>query len=102
MHGTFKAIETKIDPLTLESLIAWLEKQPQNMTYNFSNCQGRCLLGRYMASIGMEWSMYHYERLAHRFCPHVPHGFFPIGSDLPHTFGAALERARMELSLIGN
>jgi hypothetical protein len=37
--------EVKADPLTLESLIAWLEKQPSHKKYDFHNCEGKCLYG---------------------------------------------------------
>jgi hypothetical protein len=84
----------KTDPISLESLIAWLEKQPEAQRYDFTNCRGGCLLGKYMASVGMAWDMDVYEDLAHTMCPNAPYGHFPIGSELPHTFGAALARAR--------
>jgi hypothetical protein len=92
MHGTFKTIKT--NSFKLESLIAWLEQQPETRRYDFGNCRGGCLLGEYMASVGISWSMCAYENLATHMCPEAEPGYFPIGSALPHTFGAALARAR--------
>lgn len=37
--------------LSLESLIAWLEKQPADGTYDFMCC-GECLLAQYFTSCG--------------------------------------------------
>lgn len=86
--------KVQTDVFSLESLIAWLEKQPAGRAYNFSNCEGECLLGQYMADIGEPWSLSNYERLAGRVDPSSRNGRFPIGFAWPHTFGAALARAR--------
>lgn len=85
---------TKADPLSLGGLIAWLEKQPPNKHYDFNDCDGACLLGQYMASIGEPWSMSNYERLCGRIDFTAMRGCFPIGYARPHIFGSALKRAR--------
>jgi hypothetical protein len=89
-----KQLETR-DPFTLESLIAWLEKQPANKVYCYGDL-GSCLAARYNASIGRRYSV----------------AILPLKSSDdktfdekleriavmgPHTFGAALERARAAL-----
>lgn len=43
--------ETKPDVFSLEGLIAWLEKQPQETEYEFSNIHD-CLLCRYFRAMG--------------------------------------------------
>ena len=77
--------ETKADPFKLETLIAWLEKQPADQEYNFRDCSGRCLFGQYYTAMGFDWQK---EYLADHF-DHIN-----IAGLEPHTFGAALERAR--------
>lgn len=43
--------EVKADPFSLESLIAWLEKQPADRTYDF--CQpSSCLIAEYLKARG--------------------------------------------------
>jgi len=51
MHGTFKTIKTKADPFSLETLIAWLEKQPLEGKYYFFSTHN-CLLARYFKAQG--------------------------------------------------
>ena len=84
-------IEVKADPLSLEGLIAWLEKQPADMTYDWHDCKGACLVGIYFASIGHPWSAVSYVRFTNYDTrTHV------AGTE-PFTFGAALARARKAL-----
>lgn len=80
--------QTKADPFSLEGLIAWLEKQPADKTYNFSNCQGLCLLSQYLTASGKKWG-FDYGPLIEK-APAVE----PVAMTEPWTFGAALERAR--------
>lgn len=85
--------EVKAKPLTLPHLIAWLETQPADKTYNYDCHDGTCLLDRYIGATtgkpsrpssrhwricGDEWG-YNYTFIARV---------------KPQTFGAALERAR--------
>lgn len=90
--------EVKADPFSLEAFIGWLEKQPANKTYEFMNCQGACLLGQYMASVGEPWSDGKYVEIAHSMCRGYKGFDFYIGVTRPHTFGAALDRARKALA----
>ena len=92
--------QTRADPFSLESLIAWLEKQPADNTYCYLD-HGYCLLSQYFIAQGME--------AVHVFsCGGFKHDgidddypleFDVIAAEGVHTFGAALERAR---SLIQN
>jgi hypothetical protein len=77
--------EVKSDPFTLESLIAWLEKQPTNGTYNYSDCDGACLIDLYL---GRRTSGTEYSSICDRT------GWGMLAARFPRTFGAALERAR--------
>lgn len=86
--------EVKADPLSMEGLIAWLEKQPAAKRYNYNNCQGKCLYGQYMAAHGVVWeeSGATENRTARgEFCSLV---YGTVASCRPWTFGAALKRAR--------
>jgi hypothetical protein len=105
-----KQAETKADPFALETLIAWLEKQPLARQYPYHR-GGQCMLAQYFTANGL--------RNVHMFCDAFWHGDAPlpswIGQDegikagiltalpplfnfvalmQPHTFGAALQRAR--------
>lgn len=96
-----KQTETKADPLSLESLISWLEKQPASKTYDYENCRGKCLYGQYMASHGIRWSesgacgRHSSTQERAEFCDLV---YAACASEAPWTFGAALARAREALS----
>jgi len=91
--------EVKADPLlTLESLIAWLEKQPAATRYNYGNCDGRCLYGQYMAAHGVRWmdsGAAESNTARGDFCSWV---YSHVACQRPWTFGAALKRARAALS----
>lgn len=84
-------IEVKADPFSLESLIAWLEKQPTAKEYDFCDCNGRCLLDQYAAAMGLKNESGLYVRLDAAFDGAA--GFY-IAVGFPRTFGAALDRAR--------
>lgn len=89
--------EIKADPFALDSLIAWLEKQPADGIYCYTD-HGRCLLGQYFSAMGYEKPYIYSDGLfehgesaiRHRY----PGGFNTIALESPRTFGAALERAR--------
>lgn len=90
--------ETKPDVFSLEGLIAWLERQPAEIEYDFVDCKGGCLIGLYASGMGQ---------------PDItaPDGFYAIhdyfadrdityhvSTQIPWTFGAALSRARALLA----
>lgn len=90
--------KTKPDIYALSTLIAWLEKQPPEMAYDYDNCQGECLLGQYMAAHGVDW----YGSLDGRdpysaICRATDWGG-TIACYGGHTYGAALARARAALA----
>ena len=84
------------DPFSLESLIAWLEKQPCDQWYAWA-CAGECLIGQWLHSI---------DRNSHPDDNGGSFGYIVYGEpvdltrydsialDGKSTFGAALERAR--------
>lgn len=87
--------ETKADPFSLDSLIAWLEKQPANKTYDFGDIRG-CLACRYIQSTGISdrpWESYPGRR-PYRDVFGGMEGYTAIAYTGRHTFGAALQRAR--------
>lgn len=88
--------ETKPDVFSLEGLIAWLEKQPEETEYNFMDCDGGCLIGKYLiATTGKHWTDFglrwgciiiYYPAIA------------KVAAGEPQTYGAALSRARALLA----
>lgn len=83
---------------SLEGLIGWLETMPGDGEYDFTNCEGACLLGQYMTSIGEPWSDNRYAEIAIEMCRGYKDLTFYIGVQRPHTFSAALTRARTALA----
>ena len=45
--------EVKADPFSLDSLVAWLEKQPAAKVYCYEDT-GVCLLSQYFTAMGFE------------------------------------------------
>jgi hypothetical protein len=81
------------DPFALETLIAWLEKQPADSAYDFY-CIRTCAAAQYAKECGF----------TDEFRPTLS-AFFGgfdryhvIVGKTPHTFGAALSRARSLLT----
>lgn len=106
--------ETKSDPFSLESLIAWLEKQPANASYCYLS-NGECLLAHYFSEAGFRNVRMWTDGFWHgpRKCPsnvgqdeaivrgtitRLPKGFNRIAEDWGHTYGDALRRARSALA----
>lgn len=89
-----KQLEIRPDPLSLAGLIAWLETQPADKKYNWSDCEGGCLIDQYGTAVG------HLHIGASGIKLHKifgkGDGYGKVCSNLsePTTFGAALERAR--------
>lgn len=98
---------TKADPLSLAGLIAWLEKQPADRSYNY-DCTGSCLIAQYLTAQGFAiysvgpFDFYFGEAPNLQMHP-LPADFNSIalasrnmfgGASLAMTFGAALDRAR--------
>jgi hypothetical protein len=89
------------DVFSLESLIAWLEKQPAEQGYSYWNCKGSCLYGLYTNACGIEWrESGHFDAYGDNsprseFCEYV---YEHVASSMPHIFGAALARARSALA----
>lgn len=86
--------EVKADPFSLESLIAWLEKQPAKRTYCYLD-NGACLLGQYYLDRG--FAAVHVGGMSVTLNGHqqeMPDDFSDIPVGHPRTFGGALRRAR--------
>lgn len=86
---------------SLDSLIAWLETKNPTESYNFQDCNGKCLIGQYMASIGVDWGYYPlgsaspYAQMLEKLSRASGHRFQnAVAWNLPRTFGAALARAK--------
>ena len=77
-------VETKADPFTLESLIAWLETRNPDERYDWTD-GATCMCAQYF-NVGALWDSQPGVR---------PDGLAVVH---PWTFGAALERARAELA----
>jgi hypothetical protein len=81
------------NPVSLLSIIAWLQTKDPNESYQFCNTDGSCLFSQYLVSLGyprnpstMDTEMFEIWRQLHaKFCY--------VAQGLPWTFGAALTRA---------
>lgn len=92
--------ETKADPLTTKALIAWLEQQPADKEYCYTE-PGSCLLAQYLHHVfGFEVLIDRHSFDLFDGDNHVvrsaapPTDWADIAIARPRTFGAALERAR--------
>lgn len=88
--------QTKADPLTLPNLIAWLEQQPADKVYCYTD-HGRCLIGQYLTSLGYtSVSVYSNDWFSHSKNSYVelPASFDNVAIFGDRTFGGALKRAR--------
>jgi hypothetical protein len=87
--------KTKADPLTLDALIAWLEPMSRRGTYDFTDHCGECLIGQYMAHLGIPWSMGEYRNVVISIFGNEGHvEAYGVLVEGPWTFGDALKRAR--------
>lgn len=96
----------KADPFSLESLIAWLERRPGETEYDFWDC-ARCMIAQYALDTGIRLtagdSGSQYREILERFaandgCRWNTTPAAEVAAHTPHTFGAALDRARALLS----
>jgi hypothetical protein len=88
--------KVKVDPLSKEALIAWLEKQDPNQRYEWYE-PASCLLGLWTKSV--DPTSCHDPESCTRYIVYGRNvDFWTFISEIachnPHTFGAALERAR--------
>ena len=86
--------EQKVDPLSLEGLVAWLEQQPPETEYDWHDVRGGCLIGKYFKAIDAE--EHQYDQVF-KDCP-KNYGKVCSSFSGPTTFGAALARARAILA----
>jgi hypothetical protein len=93
-------VQTKPDVFSLENLIAWLEKRPAHLDYDFY-CSGQCLIGQWMRSIDPGVSEPPFSGSFVYIVDGKEIDLEDRYSDLavsePWTFGAALDRARKAL-----
>lgn len=91
--------EVKADPFSLDSLVAWLEKQPAAKVYCYADT-GHCLLSQYFTAMGFELICMGSVDFIHKFScadlhrADLPPRFNSIAVGHPQTFGKALARAR--------
>jgi hypothetical protein len=85
----------QVDPLSVEALIAWLERQPAATVYEYCNPRD-CLLCRYFRDLGYEDVSIAWDTMYHQSGEVVfPRAFhWDISNDEGQTYGAALKRAR--------
>lgn len=93
----------KADPMALDTLISWAELQPPDEHYDYRNCH-TCYLAQYFHDCGfnrVEVSKNFVKRwdqgliLSLPAQDMLPDLFNWIAEDVPHTYGAALERAKL-------
>lgn len=89
--------ERPADVFSLESLIAWLEKQPARTVYCYMDNDG-CLLSQYFRAAGFDKVHVGGETVFLDGYDHgnesLPDSFADLAVGRPRTFGAALNRAR--------
>lgn len=89
--------EVKADPMSLDTLIAWLETMPAKKDYCYLD-HGRCLLGQYFSAMGFgpEICVFSNGVLKHQGRESLyPDVFNRIALEAhPRTFGRALKLAR--------
>ena len=78
---------------SIEGLISWLEMQPGETEYDFSDVPN-CLLSHYLlartgSNMRADWLAIHTK-----ICGGSQDTYLAIASTLPHTYAAALTRAR--------
>ncbi len=88
---------------TLSNLIGWLETKNPNQNYDYWDVCGNCILGQFFNYIGLEWrgtkgpgfkmwqSLIDNDKSDH---VNWTNPLLKVSQSEPHTFGAALERAR--------
>lgn len=83
---------TKAEPdvFSLDGLIAWLEHQPGERTYNWASCD-RCLVAQYLRAVTGKPHPKNEWIFSNALGRHW--GYFDIAGERPYTFGAALRRA---------
>lgn len=89
-----KQVETKLDPLSLDAFIAWLEKQPGETEYDWYNYH-YCIVGRFVTSVRK--TLPFEERVCRLGGPNywsVGPWRNDVGLPRPWTYAAALDRAR--------
>lgn len=85
--------KTKADPLSVAAFADWLETKDPSESYRWASCQG-CLVDQYLQTIGLRAGDVSYDT----------YNIFEGGRGgsialmPPHTFGAALIRARKHLN----
>jgi len=97
MHGRIGDWwKTEADIFSLEGLILWLKKQPEDKVYCYDD-NTKCLQAQYFAAVGKPIAClgnilvtFEGEYKSRR----IPETFHEIAVTSPWTFGAALARAR--------
>lgn len=87
--------QVKVDPTALTSLIAWLETMPPRQSYNWMDTCN-CLAGQYMHACGI--SRMDPDRLLLSELMGGMDRYLAVAGMKPHTFGAALKRARAAMA----
>ena len=79
-------------PLSLDGLIAWLERQPAGDSYNWHDCNGGCLIAQYGFAVGIDRLDADCKGIDAIFGGNGG-SYSEICGSAPFTFGAALKRA---------
>lgn len=85
---------TKPDPFALGTLVAWLEKQPAEKTYDYTEPCG-CMLADYFTQNGysdVAVDPFAFDHSGGR--TDIPGDFDVVNCEGERTYGAALDRAR--------
>jgi hypothetical protein len=94
--------ETKTDPMTTAALIAWMEKEKTEARYCFAD-NGDCLIAKYISHVvGVKVTTgYSTWNDGAGQIGTIPEGWvWDIAKPKPHTYGAAIKRARALASAV--
>ncbi len=92
--------EKKVDALSLDNLISWLERQPSDGAYTYE-CPKTCMLSQYLRAqgfcgvlVGSDFFYHDWDDWDGGAKVLLPVGWASISRGGHKTFGAALHRAR--------
>jgi hypothetical protein len=91
--------DTKLDPMAYDTFVGWLEKQPHNKRYCYLD-HGACLVASYLTAMGFKSiEVFSCGAFTHRIGNQQISAAYPqhldgIAVHEPHTYRAALERAK--------
>src|SRR5712671_13368 len=95
--GKPRPITFAAEVMSTKNLVAWLETKDPNEAYRYDNVYEPCLHAQYFAAMGRPVQSLGAMSVifpGRGHVDHMPQSFVTAALPKPHTFGAALERAK--------